>query len=709
MTLRFFPPIDEMHTKIKSVLAQRAYSQSFLWATLALSIYFIAFSFYSLKNEERSNLIRVDELVTLAVPNLVRAAWQVNRYSLEILLESIVAQHGVRGARFSDGVSDMTVLARDENDSIWQSCDHLILLDLSNYPVGATKLERGLLELCYVGESPLVTLGTRVLPATAPIVFLSLTLAFIPFQIVRKSIVQPILHLAELLRGDEEIPRSSKKGNISDYTEIDLLYDELQARARRIQLERNTADLAFGAIRDGIVVLDKAYKIIRCNPEMISIFGGAQRDLGSTDFRIYLPEIEGLKLSNRIEVERESGQVLEVQKEPLPEDCGKQSILVIVRDLTERKRLERETLQTEKLRALGTLSGGIAHDFNNLLSVVIGNAELLELADFDLDFENKEALINDIKWAAERGADLVKQLLTFARKNTDEQELLHVDTIVSRTVALAQRTLGTGHSLNLQQNCDVLIRANRAGFETALINLIKNSCDAMVDGGVVHMETDIIIVEGERKARVLVKNWGDIIPGALLGRVLEPFFTTKSLGKGTGLGLAMVSGFVESSDGKISITSDEAEGTRVVLTFPEAEKSLDTSASSLDKLINIDSFSATHSVLVVDDRDDVRITLARQLSSIGCYVTTASNLMDVKKLHAAGHNDYDFVFCDVVLDGENGIPIFYELKHQGFEGKFYFVSGNIPDFLREKIAESNPNGVLRKPVSIDQLKIVLAN
>ncbi|HZL53562.1 MAG TPA: EAL domain-containing protein, partial [Terracidiphilus sp.] len=259
----------------------------------------------------------------------------------------------------------------------------------------------------------------------------------------------------------------------------------------------------------------------------------------------------------------------------------------VARDVTEKKMLERQLRQSQKMEAIGQLTGGIAHDFNNLLTVVIGNLSLMEHM-----IDGNEAAIKRLKSAqkaAARGAELIRRLLTLASKEELNPANIRIEDAVQETIELAGRALGPEIKIMTSFDQSVpAVYADAAGLESALLNLAVNAGDAMPKGGTLTFNTQLSIVDesfpavqtGELKsgphARISVSDTGHGMSRETLERALEPFFTTKGRNKGTGLGLAMVYGFARQSGGTVRLYSEEGYGTTVSLYLPLAGESAPT-------------------------------------------------------------------------------------------------------------------------------------
>ncbi|HSD61634.1 MAG TPA: PAS domain-containing protein, partial [Burkholderiales bacterium] len=259
---------------------------------------------------------------------------------------------------------------------------------------------------------------------------------------------------------------------------------------------------------------------------------------------------------------------------------GKRAVAVLARDVTQRRLTEDHLRQAQKMEAVGQLTGGVAHDFNNLLAIILGNLELL--AEQLHAHPGAQALLRPSLAAAERGAALVQRLLAFARRQPLRASVVELNALVGNLMELLQRTLGETIQVQQRLSETPLYTVIDAGqFETALLNLAFNARDAMPNGGTLTLETASVWLEAAyaerhppvkpgRYVRLVVRDTGVGMDPAVLEHALEPFFTTKAVGKGSGLGLSMVYGLVTQSGGQLQLDSAPGHGTTITLYLPPA-------------------------------------------------------------------------------------------------------------------------------------------
>ena len=352
------------------------------------------------------------------------------------------------------------------------------------------------------------------------------------------------------------------------------------------------------------------------------------------------------------------------------------------RDLTEKRAAEAQLRQAQKMEAVGQLTGGIAHDFNNILTVITGTIEIL--ADAVADRPELAAIAKLIDEAAERGADLTKHLLAFARRQPLQPREVDVNALILETAKLLRPTLGEHIEINPLLTEDAWTALVDPGqLSTAVLNLSLNARDAMPSGGKLVLETANIHLD-EAYANmhsevaagpyvmIAVSDTGSGISAENLEKVFDPFFTTKDVGKGTGLGLSMVFGFVKQSNGHIKIYSEEGHGTTVKIYLPRAT-GLDPAASELLASPRIEGGHEV--VLIVEDDALVRKYVIAQIQSLGYTTLEASNAAEA--LDAIDNNPtIDLLFTDVIMPGSmNGRQLVDEALKRRPSLKTLYTSG----------------------------------
>ncbi len=377
-------------------------------------------------------------------------------------------------------------------------------------------------------------------------------------------------------------------------------------------------------------------------------------------------------------------------------------------DVTAQRELEQQLVQSRKSEALGQLTGGVAHDFNNLLAAVLGGLRLLENR-LALG-EREKKIVDHMRHAAESGAELVRRLMAFARKQDLTPTSLAPARLRDTVAGLIEHAMGDRIAVEWDVPADDLcLYVDAAQLELALVNLLINARDAMPEGGAIRVTME----EAGRPAdappsseageflRIRVEDEGEGIPPDLLERVTEPFFTTKSAGKGTGLGLSMVAGFIQQSGGVFRIASQAGRGTTIEMVLPatRAEQDGETVPDVEHAQIGIGS------VLVVDDDESVRLILSEQLRDLGLEVTVAEDGRHALELIEQGDDIPEFVLTDFSMPRLDGMGLLEAVR-----GKWPCIKGAImTGNPQEKLADCDPGVVvIRKPIDPAELRRLLA-
>ncbi|HUI20744.1 MAG TPA: response regulator [Methylocella sp.] len=487
---------------------------------------------------------------------------------------------------------------------------------------------------------------------------------------------------------------------------------------------------AFNATPMAIAILDKNGRITRSNaafarlmPESLkqpdlaarSIFAGVlDRDRANLEAAIAAafrstPDIAPVDVGLTGEGERSARLFVSAA-----EEHDGSGVTVYALDTTEQRALQNNLAQSQKMQAIGQLAGGVAHDFNNVLTAIIGYSDLL-LANHrptDPSFQD----INQIKQNANRAASLVRQLLAFSRRQTLRPQVLQLGDVLSDLQMLMRRLVGEKIDLELRHGRDLwLVEADVNQFEHVLVNLIVNARDAMPDGGKIILrtrnvpaaecasfnETSLTLAD---YVAIEVEDFGHGIAPEVKDKIFEPFFTTKEVGKGTGLGLAMVYGIVKQTGGYVFCTSTIDKGTVFTILLPRYiphERQAPRSAEQANAPAA--DLTGHGTILLVEDEEAVRAFGARALASRGYTVLQASSgieALQIVEQHAA---IIDLVVSDVVMPEMDGPTMLGELRKRGVKAKVIFVSGYAEDAFAKNLPEGEDFGFLPKPFSLKQL------
>ncbi len=381
---------------------------------------------------------------------------------------------------------------------------------------------------------------------------------------------------------------------------------------------------------------------------------------------------------------------------------------------TEQKSLEAQVTQSQKMQAVGQLAGGIAHDFNNLLTAMIGFCDLLLLRHRPGD--QSFADIMQIQQNANRAANLVRQLLAFSRQQTLQPRKLNVTDILAELSHLLRRLIGGTIELKMNHGRDLgLVRADQGQLEQVIINLAVNARDAMSEdgAGVLSIRTSNEKVQTARRFKgemmppgdyvlIEVTDTGSGIAPEHLDRIFDPFFSTKEVGQGTGLGLSTVYGIVKQSGGYIFVDSKPGEGSVFSIYLPH-DRSAETEAESGPERRAGRDLTGVGTLLLVEDEDAVRAFGARALMNKGYKVLEASSGESALDVLRNERTPIDLLITDVAMPHMDGPTLVKELRGQRPDLKVIFISGYAEDLFRRRIGEESGIHFLQKPFSLKQL------
>ncbi|MBI3005796.1 MAG: PAS domain S-box protein [Ignavibacteriales bacterium] len=503
------------------------------------------------------------------------------------------------------------------------------------------------------------------------------------------------------------------RGIIHDVTE--------QKRAQEaLQLQRSYFQQLFENSPAGIVVLDNEDKILTANRAFHEIFQYSIDEIGGCKINdLVVPPFlkeEGTELSklpqNRSVVQRQTkrmrkdGSLVDVgiTGYPIVIDDELVGIYGIYVDITEQKKLEVQLRQAHKLESIGTLAGGIAHDFNNILAMILGHVSLIERYR-----EKPEKLAHSAKTisaAVERGTGLVRQLLTFARKSETLMESVRVNEVIEELIKLLRETFP--RTIDLAANLDpampsIIGDANQ--IHQILLNLSVNARDAMPMGGTLSFATKVIRgaelkkrfldVHDEKYVSISVSDTGFGMDEATRSRIFEPFFTTKELGKGTGLGLAVVYGVIGAHGGHIEVESTPEAGTtfHVYLPIPSAE--FDATREKQKEVADVPG--GTETLLVVEDEDVLRELVKETLEEKGYKVIEAKDGRQALEIYSSRPDEIALVISDMGLPKLSGYDLFLEMKSRNQGVKMVLASGYLEPDLKSEILKSGVKDFIQKP------------
>ena len=383
---------------------------------------------------------------------------------------------------------------------------------------------------------------------------------------------------------------------------------------------------------------------------------------------------------------------------------------MFVEDVTERRVLEAQLQQAQKMEALGQLTGGIAHDFNNVLTAVLGSAEILgaELPD---EYANLQAEVSEIRSGARRGAAMIRKLLTFSRREKLELVSVDPDQVCRETASMLRRLLPKNIDIVVSPGgTGVRTMADKGALEQVLVNLVTNARDAMPEGGTLRVETGLTAFDELEVARhggrdaggyvwIAVTDTGIGMDRETLARIFEPFFTTKPRGRGTGLGMAMVYGLVKRHGGFIRIDSDPNSGTTIRMYLPSA----DAVQERMESDEHAGAPGGSETILLVEDEEAIRTMAERILRRYGYAVVTAEDGDEALQILRDGTSDVDLVVSDVIMPKVSGGELYRRVQEGRSQPPFLFTTGYPADEVEVADLRHEEVPLLQKPWTAEEL------
>lgn len=476
------------------------------------------------------------------------------------------------------------------------------------------------------------------------------------------------------------------------------------------------------AIPDAVVMSDAHGTITRANPAAGRLFGYDPAELLGQKVNMIMPPALAARHDGFMQKHLDTGQAriigrgravegLRANGDTFPlhlsigrtDHQGATYFVAILHDLSQRHATEDALARSARLDAIGQMTGGISHDFSNLLTVVIGNLELLEARLTDAD---QSDMVTDALEAAQLGADLTASISAFSRKTTVQRQPIDVNKSCNAALSLIRRTFDPKFIMSVHLGQDLpVIHADSTQLQSALINIALNAKDAMPDGGKLILKSELIDIDDTYIAqeldvaqgayvRITITDTGRGMGPDTQQRVFEPFFTTKPIGKGTGLGLAMVYGFVRQSGGHVTVYSEIGHGTTIGLYFPVIDPGADELAGLAPMAPHQRGQNQT--VLVVEDNPNVRKLSVARVNDLG-YNVREADCGDAAAEILRNDPNIDAVFTDLVMPGElDGLALARHIVASYPQIRILLTSGYAEDIL-SRHNEDLGHQILRKP------------
>ncbi len=476
--------------------------------------------------------------------------------------------------------------------------------------------------------------------------------------------------------------------------------------------------------KDGIYITTFDGQLVDVNSSMMEILGFTDKEemkqFNVRDFYFY--PYDRLKLIRELEL---NGYVKDFSVTLKRKDSNKAHVLVTtvvirdergrpimfngsMRDITEKKQLEQQLIQAQKMESIGTLAGGIAHDFNNLLAMILGTAELIKR--HAAESPSIQNYITRIIEASERGSSISKQLLLFARPEQSELQPVSVQSIVEQVNDFLSHFLPK----TVVVRCELtdgspMIMGDEGHLHQAVLNLSINARDAMPNGGLITIGVKRIDGDSVRQQfieaadrefiAVAVHDTGTGMEEEIQQRIFEPFFSTKSRGKGTGLGLAIVHGIVKLHQGFINVQSKKGIGTTFTMFFPSI--TVETAGTQLHEAPMTGENKET--ILIVDDEEMLREILQESLREEGYNIISASDGIDALKMYAEHQDSISLVITDLGMPNMGGEELFDKLHAMDPKLKVIISSGYLDNSTRSDLLRKGIKDVLTKPYRFDMI------
>ena len=497
--------------------------------------------------------------------------------------------------------------------------------------------------------------------------------------------------------------------NITDRKNAERELRESDERNRKI----------FEATRDGFALVDESGGFVEVNDAFCVLAGYEREELIGMSVGVIAVNRDGMPSSSlqrsfalrgfdrfEIGLRQKSGKIIEVEVS-ITYLTGKNLFAAFVRDITERKRLEHQLVQAQKMETVGRLAGGVAHDFNNILTVINANAELgiMRMDSSDPKYE----IFEEIRKSGERAAELTRQLLAFSRKQIVEPRVINLNQILLGMEKMLRRLIGENIEMKtLPEKCLNLVKVDPGQIEQVLTNLVVNARDAMPGGGALTLETrnvslyeeDVRIHPGMvpgKYVMLVVTDTGIGMNEDVLSHIFEPFFTTKTVGNGTGLGLSTCYGIVKQNNGYIMVFSEKGKGTEFKVYLPvseEKEKSFIAEHSSKDIP------GGTETVLVAEDDAIIRGLVVRYLSTRGYLTLSAANGEEALAMALNRKNPIHLLITDVVMPIMGGRELADRITAIQPGIHILFMSGYTEDSIVHQSVLNQGVNFIQKPFSM---------
>ena len=486
--------------------------------------------------------------------------------------------------------------------------------------------------------------------------------------------------------------------------------------------EKNFSDIVINSLPGFFYLCDESGRLLRWNKNVKEVTGYAVEELMNMDVLQFFREDRGLVMSKLLEVFDAGAASAEAHvytKSGLSIPFlltgyrmivnDKRYLVGVGIDISERKRLEEQLRQAQKMESIGTLADGISHDFNNILTAIIGYGSLLQMKMKDDD--PLRHYVEQVLASANRAASLTQRLLAYSRKQVLNMTPVNLNAIVRKVEQLLERIIGEDMELkSILMDQEVTVLADAGQIEQVLMNLVTNARDAMQNGGYVYIETQLTVLDDEAaKARELrkpgtyalitVTDSGMGMDQNTKERIFDPFFTTKEVGKGTGLGLAMAYGIVKQHSGCIEVESEVGRGTTIKVYLPTVEIRQEEAQPASSQPIE----GGTETILVAEDDATVRGLVASMLTHSGYAVIQAENGEEAVNKFMVDRGRINLLLLDVIMPKKNGKEVYEKIRIFEPAVKAIFLSGYPEEVMHKKGLLEKGFSYLLKPIAMEDL------
>jgi len=508
----------------------------------------------------------------------------------------------------------------------------------------------------------------------------------------------------------------SEKGKLQNYSEH--LEDVVQDRTKELMRSQVMLQTLYDNANDGIVIMDTNGLIINVNEKAIAMYGFAKEQMIGLNISLLEMEknkslweermqrlVNGEALIFETEHYRKEGTTMVVEVSAKAIRIGDEMLIQsIIRDITEKQRLRSQLLHAQKMESIGTLAGGMAHDFNNILSSILGFTDII------LNDESPSPSITEklrvVESSARKGSVLISKLLSFSRRGRIESVTFNMNSVIKEMTEMLGRLIPKMISVRTELEPDVpAISGDVSQIEQMLMNLVINARDAMPEGGELIIKTRMVdltegslpILAGIRSGAYVhlsISDNGTGIPDGYIDRIYEPFFTTKEVGKGTGLGLAMVYGIVKEHKGYISVESEQGRGTTFHVYLPLSG----TPDRQLRESGGISAPGAVDQILVVDDEVPVLELIRQILSKEELIIASFTSPLDALDYFKTNHERIGLVITDIVMPDMSGEELIRSIREIDREMKIIAITG-----FSKTLKSQTVDGFMKKPFNRDEL------